>query len=169
MTEFTVNPSRLDPYKNFKFRVKWDGKYVAGVSKVSALRRTTEVIEHREGGDPSTNRKSPGRTAFEPVTLERGLTYDHSFEEWANLLWKLGASPESALANFRKDIIIDGFNEAGQKIFSYKVFRCWVSEYQALPNLVANATAVAIEHIKLENEGWERDTSVTEPPEPTAD
>ena len=169
MTEFTVNPNRSDPYKNFKFRVKWDGKYVPGVSKVSALRRSTEVIEHREGGDPSTNRKSPGRTVFDAITLERGVTHDPSFEEWADRVWKPGASPESALANFRKDIIIDVFNEAGQKIFSYKVYRCWVSEYQALPDLDANANAVAIEHIKLENEGWERDTSVTEPQEPAKD
>jgi len=169
MTEFTVNPTRLDPYKNFKFRVKWDGQYVAGVSKITALRRATEVIEHREGGDPSTNRKSPGRTMFEPIILERGLTYDHAFEQWANLVWKLGANPESALADFRKDIIIDVYNEAGQRIFSYKVYRCWVSEYQGLPDLDANANAVAIEHIKLENEGWERDISVTEPKEPTSD
>jgi len=169
MTEFPVNPTRFDPYKNFKFRVKWDGQYVAGVSKISALKRATEVIEHREGGDPSTARKSPGRTVFEPITLARGLTYDHAFEEWANLVWKLGANPESALANFRKDILIDVFNEAGQRIFSYKVYRCWVSEYQALPDLDANAGAVAIEHIKLENEGWERDTSVTEPKESPTD
>jgi phage tail-like protein len=169
MTEFTVNPNRLDPYKNFKFKVKWDGKYVAGVSKVSALKRTTEVIEYREGGDPSTNRKSAGRTAFDAITLERGVTHDVSFEEWANLVWKFGANPESALATFRKDIIIDVFNEAGQRIFSYKVYRCWVSEYQALPELDAGANAVAIEHIKLENEGWERDTSVTEPKEPKKD
>jgi phage tail-like protein len=168
MTELTDNTNRPDPYKNFKFRVKWDGKYVAGVSKISALKRTTEVIEHREGGDPSTSRKSPGRTKFEPITLERGLTYDHAFEEWANLVSKLGATPESALANLRKDIIIDVFNDAGQKILSYKVHRCWVSEYQALPELEANASAVAIEHIKLETEGWERDTSLTEPLEPTA-
>jgi phage tail-like protein len=169
MTEFPVNPTRFDPYKNFKFRVKWDGQYVAGVSKISALKRSTEVIEHREGGDPSTARKSPGRTVFEPITLQRGLTYDHAFEEWANLVWKLGTTPETALANFRKDILIDVFNEAGQKIFSYKLYRCWVSEYQALPDLDANADAVAIEHIKLENEGWERDISVTEPKEPTSD
>lgn len=169
MTEFTLNSSRMDPYKNFKFRLKWDGKYVAGVTKVSALKRTTEVIEHREGGDPSTERKSPGQTKFEPITLERGLTYDHVFEEWANLVWKVVASPESALVNFRNDIIIDVFNEAGQKISSYKVHRCWVSEYQALPDLDANANAVAIEHIKLENEGWERDTSVAEPQQAKTD
>jgi len=169
MTEFTVNPTRFDPYKNFKFRVKWDGQYVAGVSKVSALKRTTEVIEHREGSSPSTERKSPGRTAFEPITLERGLTHDLAFENWASRVWKLGGSPESALVDFRKDILIDVFNEAGQKVFSYKVYRCWVSEYQAMPDLDANATAVAIEHIKLENEGWERDLSVTEPKEPTTD
>jgi len=162
MTEFTGNSSRVDPYKNYKFRVKWDGKYIAGVSKVSTLKRATEVLEHRDGTDPTTTRKSPGRTEFEPVTLERGLTNDHDFEEWANLVWKFSVSPESALANFRKDIIIDVFNEAGQRISSYKVHRCWVSEYQAL-DLDANANVVAIEHIRLENEGWERDTLVTEP------
>ncbi len=169
MPEFTVNPSRHDPYKNFKFRVKWDNQYVAGISKVSGLKRTTEVVEHREGGDPSTSRKSPGRTQYEAITLERGVTHDTAFEAWVNKVWQLGAGPgsETALADFRKDIFIDFFNEAGQKVLSYKVYRCWVSEYQALPDLDANSSAVAIEVIRLENEGWERDHSVVEPLEPS--
>jgi phage tail-like protein len=169
MAEFTVNPTRFDPYKNFKFRVKWDGKYVAGISKVSMLKRTTEVVKHREGGDPSTSRKSPGRTEFEAITLERGVTHDTEFEVWAEKVWQLGntAGSEVSLADFRKDIILELLNEAGQVAMSYKVYRCWVSEYQAWPDLDANANAVAIQHIKLENEGWERDLSVTEPQEPT--
>ena len=169
MAEFTVNPSRFDPYKNYKFRVKWDGKYVAGVSKVSALKRTTEVVKHRDGGDPSTSRKSPGRTEYEPITLERGVTHDVEFEAWASKVWHLGGGlgSEASLKDFRKDITIDVYNEAGQLALSYNVFRCWVSEYQALPDLDANANAVAIQHIKLENEGWERDYDVTEPTEPT--
>ena len=168
MAQFSVNATRFDPYKNFKFRVKWDGQYVAGLSKMGALKRTTEVVEHREGGDPSTSRKSPGRTKFEAVTLERGVTHDTAFEAWANKVWDFGAGPgaEVSLANFRKDIIIDVFNEAGQKALSYKVYRCWVSDFQALPDLDANANAVAIQSIKLENEGWERDYDVTEPDEP---
>ena len=168
MAEFPANPTRFDPYKNFKFRLKWDGKFIAGVSKVSGLKRTTEVIEHREGGDPSTSRKSPGRTEFEAITLERGVTYDHEFEAWANKVWQFGAGlgGEVALADFRKDIVLEFYNEAGQLALSYKIFRCWPSEYAALPDLDANANAVAIEHIKLENEGWERDISVTEPIEP---
>ena len=84
MAQFTVNPERFDPYKNFKFRVKWDGRYVAGVSKVGGLKRTTEVVKHREGGDPSSSRKSPGRTEYEAITLERGVTHDVEFEKWAN-------------------------------------------------------------------------------------
>jgi phage tail-like protein len=169
VAEFPVNTHRFDPYKNFKFRVKWDGRYVAGVSKVSALRRTTELVEHRQGGDPSTSRKSPGRSSFEAVTLERGVTHDLEFEQWANKVWNFGGGPgaESSLRDFRKDVIIDMFNEAGQKVISYKVYRCWVSEYQALPELDANANAVAIQTLKLENEGWERDLDVTEPVEPT--
>lgn len=171
--EFTVNSSRFDPYKNFKFRVKWDGKYVAGVSKVGALKRMTEVVKHREGGDPSTTRKSPGRTEYEAIMLERGVTHDPEFEKWANKVWNFknaqaGAdqrTKEVSLADFRKDIIIDVFNEAGQKAISYKVYRCWVSEYQALPDLDANANAVAIQHVKLENEGWEIDPEVKEPKE----
>jgi phage tail-like protein len=168
MAEFPVNPTRYDPYKNFKFRVKWDGQYVAGISKVSALRRTTDVVEHREGGDPSTSRKSPGRTEYEAITLERGVTQDTAFEDWANKVWKLGAGlgSEVALADFRKDIVLEFYNEAGQLVLAYKIYRCWVSEYVALPDLDADADAVAIQHIKLENEGWERDTSVVEPPEP---
>jgi phage tail-like protein len=167
MAEFTVNTHRFDPYKNFKFRIKWDGRYVAGISKVSALKRTTEVVKHREGGDPSTSRKSPGRTEFEALTLERGVTHDLEFEAWAAKVWQVtaGLGAEVSLADFRKDIIIDFYNEAGQLAISYKVYRAWVSEYQALPDLDANANAVAIQHLKLENEGWERDTSVTEPTE----
>ncbi|MCA9483481.1 MAG: phage tail protein [Nitrospina sp.] len=169
MAEFTTNPRRFDPYKNFKFRVKWEGRYVAGISKVGSLKRSTEVVEHREGGDPSTSRKSPGRTKYEAITLERGVTHDLDFERWANKVWNFGAGAgsEVSLADFRKDVIIDVFNEAGQKVLSYKVYRCWVSEYQALPDLDANANAVAIQTIKLENEGWERDQDVTEPAEPS--
>jgi phage tail-like protein len=164
-----VNPSRQDPYKNFKFRIKWDSRYVAGISKVSALRRTTDVLEHREGGDPSTIHRSPGRTRYEPITLERGITHDTEFEKWANKVWNFGAGPgsEVSLADFRKDIRIELYNEADQLVLAYNVFRCWVSEYQALPELDANGGVVAIEHIKIENEGWERDTSVTEPTEPS--
>ena len=168
MAQFSVNPSRFDPYKNFKFRVMWDGRYVAGVSKVGALKRSTEVVEHREGGDPSSSRKSPGRSKYEPITLERGVTHDLEFEAWASKVWRLGAAAgaEVSLADFRKDVILDVFNEAGQKALSYRIYRCWVSEYQSLPDLDANANAVAIQTLKLENEGWERDTSVAEPTEP---
>jgi len=167
VAQFTVNASRFDPYANFKFRVKWDGRYVAGVSKVSALKRTTEVIEHREGGDPSTSHKSPGRTKYDAITLERGVTHDVEFERWANKVWNLGSGlgAEVSLRDFRKDIIIELYNEAGQLVISHKVYRAWVSEYQALPDLDANANAVAIQHIKLENEGWERDYEIPEPSE----
>ena len=169
MAQFTVNATRFDPYKNFKFRVKWDGRYVAGVSKVSGLKRSIEVVEHREGGDPSASRKSPGRAKFEPVTLERGVTHDLEFEKWANKVWSFGAGlgAESSLADFRKDVILDVYNEAGQVALSYRIYRCWVSEYQALPDLDANANAIAIQTIKLENEGWERDYDVSAPEEPS--
>lgn len=163
MAQFTVNATRFDPYKTFKFRLKWDGQYVAGLSKMSALKRTTEPVVHRDGSDPSHERKSPGKSTFEAVTLERGVTHDTAFEEWANLVHGL-ESPIS-LARFRKDVIVDVFNEANQKVLSYLLLRCWVSEYQALPDLDAGSVAVAIESIKLELEGWERDRAVTEPTE----
>jgi phage tail-like protein len=167
MAQFSVNTERFDPYKNFKFRIKWDGRYVAGVSKISALSRTTEVVEHREGGDPSTVRKSPGQTKFEAITLERGVTHDTEFEKWANKVWNLGSGlgSEVSLRDFRKDVIIEVYNEAGQLAISYNVLRCWPSEFQALPELDASANAVAIQTLKLENEGWERDEAVTEPTE----
>ena len=169
MAEFTVNAQRFDPYKNFKFRVKWDGKYVAGISHLSPLVRRTEVVLHREGGDPSTTRKSPGRTEYEAITLERGVTHDVEFEQWANKVWNYGAGlgSEVSLKDFRKDIILELYNEAGQKVLAYNIYRCWVSEYVALPDLDANAAAVAIQHIKLENEGWVRDPAVVEPAEPS--
>jgi len=169
MAAFSVNSHRFDPYKNFKFRVKWDGKYVAGISKVSALKRTTEVVEHREGGDPSSTRKSPGQSKYEAITLERGVTHDTEFEKWANKIWNYGSGlgSEVSLKDFRKDIIIEMYNEAGQLAIAYKVFRCWVSEYQAIPDLDAKANEVAIQTLKLENEGWERDYEVAEPAEQT--
>jgi phage tail-like protein len=163
MAQFVVNSNRFDPYKSYMFRVRWDGEYIAGLSKMSALRRTTEPVTHRVGGDPSHERKSPGTSTFEAVTLERGVTHDPAFESWANLIHSLD-SPIS-LASFRKDVIVDVFNEANQLALSYQLFRCWVSEYQALPELDANTNAVAIETIKIEIEGFRRDTSVTEPTE----
>jgi phage tail-like protein len=169
MAMFPGNPTRLDPYKNFKFRIKWDNKYVAAVSKISTLKRTTEVITHRSGGDPSTPMLTPGKTKFEGITCERGLTQDMAFHAWAGLVWNFGSAlgTEVSLANFRKDLYIEFYHEAGQLVIAYQAYRCWVSEYQALPDLDANGNAIAIEHIKIENEGWERDTGVTEPTEPT--
>lgn len=171
MAQFTVNAQRFDPYKNFKFRVFWVGNTtpVAGVSKISALKRTTEVVKHREGGDPSSSRKSPGRTEYEAITLERGVTHDPEFEKWASKVWNFGAGlgSEVSLKDFRKDILIELYNEAGQLAIRYKIYRCWVSDFQAQADLDGNANAVLIQSIKLENEGWERDIEVPEPSEPT--
>jgi phage tail-like protein len=164
MPEFSVNPTRFDPYKTHMFRVKWDGVYVAGLSKMSALKRSTAPVTHRVGGDPSHDRKSPGLTTYDAVTLERGVTHDVAFEAWANKVSNL-EQPGISLPDFRKDLIVDVFNEAGQKVISYHLFRCWVSEYQALPALDASSAAVAISTLKLEVEGWERDVAVTEPAE----
>ncbi len=165
MPEFSVNTHRFDPYKNYKFRIKWDGKYVAGVSKISALKRSTEPVTHREGGDPSTSRVSHSTWKFEPITLERGVTHDLEFESWANLIYSTDGDAVISLKNFRKDLIIELLNEQGTVVKAYKVYRCWVSEYTSLPELDANAHAIAIEHMVLQNEGWERDVAVIEPAE----
>jgi len=169
MAEFTVNAQRFDPYKNFKFLVVWDGRVVAGISKISPLKRTTEVVKHRFGGDPSSPRKSPGRTEFEAVTLERGVTHDPEFDRWANKVWQVGSGrgSEVSLADFRKDLVIQVLNEAGQVAVAHKIYRAWPSEYQILGELDANANAVAIQSLKLEVEGWERDYEVPEPEEPS--
>jgi phage tail-like protein len=147
---------RSDPYKNFTFRVKWDGRYVAGVSKVSALKRTIEVVTRVAGGEPGASRKFPGRGEYEAITLERGVTHDTEFERWAKAVWDQTTGTGSS-GDFRKDVVIDVFNKAGRRVLSYKVRRCWVSEYQAVAGLDAKAKAVLIETITLENDGWERD------------
>jgi phage tail-like protein len=162
MPQFEVNAHRVDPYKNFKFTVVADGIIVAGVSKVSALKRTTEVVSHRHGGDLSTPRHQPGASKFEPITLERGITFAKEFQDWANLVYSPEGDGGVSLRNFRKDIIINLHNLQGVVVRSYKVFRCWVSEFVALPELDANANAVAFEHIVLQNEGFERDAAVVE-------
>ena len=167
---FTVNPDRYDPYKTFKFRLRYpDGDYVAGLSKMSALKRHTEVVKFREGGDPSTHRKSPGQTEYDAITLERGVTHDTTFEQWANKVWNYGSGlgSEVSLKDFRKDLVLEIYNEAGQLALAYKLFRCWPSEFTAFPDLDAGASAVAIQTLKLENEGWERDYDVPEPSEPS--
>lgn len=169
MPPFSVNATRFDPYKQFKFRVKWDGRYVAGVCEVSALRRTTEVVGHREGGEPSSIRRSPGRTTYEPLVLRRGRTHDKEFETWVNKVWNFGSGlgAESSLKDFRKDIVLELYNEAGQMVMAFKVYRCWPSEYVALGPLDANGASTAIESITLQHEGFERDYDVTEPAEPS--
>jgi len=159
---FPLNTSRIDPYANFKFLVKWDQQVVAGASKVSALKRTTEVVSHREGGDLSTPRHSPGRSSFGPITLERGITFAPEFEEWANLVYSTEGDGAVSLARFRKDIRIELLNLQGTVVRAYNVFRCWVSEYTAQPDLDANANAIAFEIIVLQNEGFERDAAVVE-------
>jgi phage tail-like protein len=169
MAQFTVNTQRLNPYANFRFLVVWDGRTVAGVCRVSALRRTTEVISHREGGDQSMVRKSPGRTEYEPLTLERGVTHDLEFERWANKVWNFGSGlgTEVSLLDMRKDVTLQLLNEAGQVVTSYRIFRAWPSAYEALPELDAIANAVAIQRLTLEYEGYERDTDVREQLEPS--
>ncbi len=165
MAKFTVNTHRFDPYRNFKFKIKWDNQYVAGLSKCGGLKKTTEVTEWYESGDQSTSHKMPGKTKYEAITLSAGVTHDTAFEAWANLVNNYQGEAAMSLKNFRKDVTIDVFNLAGQKVLSYNVFRCWVSEYQALPELDAAGNAVMLQTLKLENEGWERDPSVAEPTE----
>jgi phage tail-like protein len=169
MTQVTINADRSDPYKNYQFRVRINGAYVAGISRCSPLRRTTEVLAYRAGDDPSTSRKSPGRTEYDAIVLERGVTQDLEFEAWANQVSRLDDDFGGAFTqeDFRKEVAIDFFNEGGQLVLSYRVHRCWVSEYVALPHLDANDTTIAIQLIRLENEGWQRDSSVVEPTEPT--
>jgi len=166
---FSVNPQRFDPYKQCKFRVKWDGRYISGISSVSGLVRRTEIVVHREGGDPSLNRRSPGLTSYDPIILERGLTHDTEFEEWANKVWNFGSGlgAEVSLADFRKDIIIELYNEAGQLVMAWKVYRCWPSKYVAVNSFDADFCTTAMETLTLQHEGWERDYEVTEPSEPS--
>jgi phage tail-like protein len=165
MPQFNVNAHRFDPYRNFKFKVKWDGQPVAGLSKCSALKKKTEVVDWREGGDPTHGRKLPGKTSYEPITLEKGVTHDPAFEDWANLVNNFSADAAMSLKNFRKEMIIDMCNLQGAVVLSYVVHRAWVSDYTALPDLDSNGNAVAIQSIVLQNEGWERDLTVTEPAE----
>jgi phage tail-like protein len=165
MPKFTVNSDRFDPYQNFKFKIKWDGQYVAGLSKCSAMKKTTEVSTWYEAGDQSVPHKIPGKTTYDPLTLSRGVTHDIAFEEWANKVNNYQGEAAMSLKTFRKDITIEVCNLQGKTVLAYNVYRCWVSEYQALPELDASGNAVMIQTIKLEHEGWDRDVSVAEPTE----
>lgn len=169
MTPPSQDTARIDPYENFKFKVKWDGKYVAGVGKVAALTRSIQVVKHREGGDPPSQHKSPGQTDYGPITLERGVTHDVEFEQWANKVWDYESSAplgqEVSLKDFRKDVVIEMHNETGRKVMAYNVYSCWVSEWTAQPDLDGRSNAVVIQSMTLQNEGWER-VEVVPPTEP---
>jgi phage tail-like protein len=162
MARMNASTNRFDPYRTFRFRVKWDNQYVAGLTKMGALKRTTEMVEFREAGVNITSRKLPGKSSYQAVTLEAGVTYDTAFEDWANAVNDFASHSITALGEFRKNITLDIFNEAGQKALSYNLYRCWASEYQALPDLDAGANAVAITTMKLEFEWFERDLAVVE-------
>lgn len=162
MAQFAINTTRTDPYKNFKFQIVWEGRVVAGMSKVSSLKRTTQVVSHREGGDVSTPRHSPGATSFEAITFERGITFDPDFEAWANLVYSTDGDAAVSLKNYKRDIIVNVLNLQGVVVRSYRVFRCWVSEYTAQGELDSNANAILMESIVVQNEGWERDPDVVE-------
>jgi len=159
---FEKNAHRFDPYKNFKFRVSWDGKTVFGISKVSALKRTTEVVKHRDGGDNSTDHKSPGRTSYDAITMERGLTHDPEFENWANRVHPYAGDTAMDLVGYKKNLTLEMMNEKGHVVYRYFLYNCWVSEYTAIPELNANANAVSIEMLKIELEGWDRDKAQQE-------
>jgi phage tail-like protein len=164
--QFTVNPQRFDPYRTFKFQVLIDGKPVAGLRKMTALKRKTEPVKWRAAGDPSIERVMPGGTTYEPVTLEHGLTHDYVFENWANLVNNIQGDAAISLVNYRKSIVINVLNLQGVVAISYKLYRAWVSEYQALPDFDAGTmNAVGIQSIVLQHEGWERDSAVAEPAE----
>lgn len=169
MPKSTAKPTRANPYKNLKFRLRWGNRVVAGFSKVSPFDRRKGIVSRRSLAGPRPHNRGSGRTEWDAITLERGVTQDPGFEQWAGEVSSFGSTlgSEVSLADFRKDLFLDFVNEAGQKVRSYKIYRCWVSEYESVPDLDADANAVAIQHIKLENEGWERDTSVTEPEEPS--
>jgi phage tail-like protein len=167
-TGFTKNPHRIDPYKNYKFRVLWDDKPVLGISKVGPLRRTTTVVSHRSGGENGTDHKSPGRTQYEAVTMERGITHDPEFEKWANTVHPFAGDAAMDLLGFRKPLTLEVLNEKGQVAHRYFLHGCWVSEFTAVPDLDANANAVAIESLKIELDGWERDPDSQEPSEASA-
>lgn len=163
---FPVNTHRHDPYRTFKFQILIDGKPVAGLKKMGALKRKTEAIKWRTGGDPSKERILPGGTSYEPISLEQGLSHDPVFENWAALVNNIEGDAAMSLKNFRKDIVINVLNLQGQVAISYKVFRAWVSDYQALPELDAGSmNAVGIQTLTLQHEGWQRDTAVGEPAE----
>lgn len=165
MAAFVVNTHRIDPYKNFKFRVLVNNQPVLGVSKCGALKRTTEVVKHRSGGENSHDHKSPGRTSYEGLSLERGITHDTAFETWANQVHNWGGDGTMDLVQYKKDLTLEVMNERGQVALRYFLFGCWVSEFTAMPDLDANANAIAIESLKIEMEGWSRDVDTAEPSE----
>lgn len=162
---FVKNAHRMDPYKTYKFRIIMDGREVAGVMKAGPLKRTTQVVAHRSGGENSSDHKSPGRTSYDGLTLERGITHDTAFEAWANKVHPYAGDVAMDLVGYKKDLTLEVMNEKGHVALRYFLHDCWVSDFTAVPGLDAMANAIAIESIKIELNGWERDVATVEPDE----
>jgi phage tail-like protein len=162
---FPANAHRFDPYKNFKFRLKDGERTVLGVSKVGTLKQTTQVVTYRSGGDNTWERKSPGRTTYDAIMLERGITQDRDFERWAKQVSSWDGDPTKDLVGYKRELTLEVMNEKGQVAMRCFLHECWVSEYTAMPELDASGNAIAVESVKLELEGWSRDESTTEPDE----
>ena len=160
-----LNAHRKDPYKNYKFRILWDQKPVLGVSKIGSLKQTTEEIKHRAGGEAGVDHNLPDGASYEAITLERGITHDFEFGAWANKVQISEGDPSTDLADFKSELTLEVMNEKGQVAIRYFLHACRVSEFTTLPDLDANTNAVAIETLKLEVEGWERDADTTGPDE----
>jgi phage tail-like protein len=164
---FPVNAHRHDPYRTFKFQVLLGGVTVAGLSKMGAIKRTTEAVKWRSAGDVSSQRVMPGGSTWEPVSLEQGLSHDPVFEEWANQVNNVvDGDAGMSLLNYRRDVVINVMNLQGVPVISYVLRRAWVSEFQALPEFDANnMNTVGIQSIIMQHEGAFRDTAVVEPAE----
>jgi phage tail-like protein len=153
----TATALTYDPYRKFKFLVKWNNAVVMAVHKVSSITKSIDPIDWRTGGDSNFSAKVPGLTKWEPITLERGLSADTAFQEWmvlVNKYTKAGLGADEAVHAFRKNLNIEMYSLQNELVMTINVYNAWPSKL-TIADFDAKANELAIEHMELQNEGWD--------------
>jgi phage tail-like protein len=136
---------RVDPYRNYNFKLEIDGISRAGFRECSGLDATSDPIEYREGNEKVfTPRKLPGQTKYSNISLKYGITDDHSLWDWRKKT--IDGKTE------RKNGSIVLMNEDGEEKIRWNFVNGWASKWTGI-SFNATANEVGIETLEIAHEG----------------
>jgi phage tail-like protein len=139
--------ARVDPYKNFRFLLEIDGIVQGGFSECNGFGSNVEVIEYREGGEPVTVRKLPGKVSYPDITLKWGVTDSRELYDWHL------AAVNGQVQRKNGSIVLQ--DDRGQEKVRWNFFSAWPSKYDG-PDFSAKGNDVAIDTLTVSCERVER-------------